>query len=296
MKKFHTLLIAVVAITSCSKEEVINETPAVSSNSLKRIDLTITTSGSNNVKTSSSIFTYNGNKIIAIKSGSDTQTYTYTGDLITKDTSTDTAEFSRSSEYTYESGKLKTEFEIRNNTNSQGIVTITKEKNIYTYNPDGTILKETYKVDSTTGVETKENKETVYTYANGNLVKSVNKYFFTSTANDNNGNPVTTNSESRSIEIYEYDNKKNPFINILGFKQFSIGESIASANNAIKTITKYETFTNNVLNPNSINDNVRENAFKYNLNDYPAEQTNVSTNSINNVISINTAVGIYIYE
>ena len=294
MKKLIMLLFtAVVPITSCSKDsETVAETPKVNNNLLSRIEGTITTEGSTNVVNSLNTLTYNGNKLVDIKSGTDISTYTYTGDLITKDTSTDTAEFSRTSVYTYDNNKLKSELETSNNTNNLGQVTVTRAKSLFIAQPDGTIVEENYTV-SNTGVEIKES-ETVHTFTNNNLVKSVNTRTRIET-NNSTGTPVITTFKSVQTETYEYDNKKNPFLNVTGFKNF-LPETRSSNNNLLKETTKFENFTNNILDQFSGISSSKEYFFKYNTNDYPLDRTYTYITSVNNVISIKTAVSKYIYE
>ncbi len=299
MKKLITsLFIALIAITSCSKDEAPTEVLRTNSNLLTKIESTTTTSGSTNVQSFLNTLKYDGNKLKEILSsnGDAPSIYTYTGDLITKAKSNDGPNYTNTSEYFYDSSnKLIREMQVSNETNNLGEVTVRKKKIIYTYNLDGTILEESFKIDNITGIETNDNRKTIYTYSNSNMVKSVQTSITILTNIDNNGNPLITEYKSVSTDTYDYDNKKNFITNILGFNRTSISE-ISSLNNVIKETSKFESFTDNVLNPNSGVPTVREYVFKYNENDYPIERTFIYTTSINNVISVKTAVSKYIYE
>lgn len=298
MKKLiMSLFIAVAAITSCSKDEAATEVVKTNSNLLTRIESTTTTAGSTNVQSSVNTLKYNGNKLSEIvgNDGDPPSFYSYTGDLITKIKSNDGPNFTNTSENFYDiNNKLKSKLEVSSETNNSGLVTIKKKKKVYTYNQDGTILEENFKIDNVTGIETKDNTETVYTYANENMVKSV-KTFTSTITNSNNGIPVITTNKSVTTDTYQYDNKKNIITNILGFRKAAIGK-FSSINNVVKETSKFESFTDNVLNPNSSVPTVREYVFKYNENDYPIESSYIYTTSINQVISTKTSVSKYIYE
>lgn len=298
MKKLiMSLLIVVIAVTSCSKDETSTEVVKINSNLLSKIENTITTEGSTNVVNSSNILKYDGNKLSEIvgNDGDPPSSYSYTGDLITKVRSNDGLNFTNTSEYFYDiNNKLKSKFEVSSETNNAGLVTIKKKKIIYTYNQDGTILEENFKIDNVTGAETKDNTETVYTYANENMVKRVRTFISTFT-NSNNGIPIITTNKSVTTDTYLYDNKKNIYTNILGFRKATLGKS-SSINNIVKETSKFESFTDNVLNSNSSLPTVRDYVFKYNENDYPIEQAYLYTTIINQVVSTKTSVSKYFYE
>lgn len=298
MKKLiMSLLIAVIAVTSCSKDEAATEVINVNSNLLNRIEITTTTAGSTNVESFFNTLKYNGNKLSEIvgNDGDPPSIYSYTGDLITKIKSNDGPNFTNTSEYFYDiNNKLKSKLEVSNETNNLGEVTIRKKKKVYTYNQDGTILEENFKIDNVTGLETKDNTETVYTYTNENMIKSV-KTFTSTFTNSNNGIPIIITNKSVTTDTYQYDNKKNIFTNILGLRKSTVGQ-ISSINNVVKETSKFESFTDNILNPNSSAPAVREYVFKYNENDYPIENTYIYTTSINQVISTKTSVSKYFYE
>ena len=102
MKKILYLFSAsLIVLTSCSNDDDSNN--ASTANLLKEATYI---EGS---YTSSSMITYDGNKIVQIVAGSDKTVYTYTGNLITKE-----EEFAGGNnidskvEYSYENNKLKT--------------------------------------------------------------------------------------------------------------------------------------------------------------------------------------------
>lgn len=205
---------------------------------------------------SSYVSTYNGNKIVSVKDEAGRTDYTYDGDLIVKEVNYDTESgkdiISDIVTYKYANGKLAESMY------AEGFSTEYpngeyQSRDVYTHNADGTIKKEQYRKNTETGNEEKSMYSELLTYANGNLIKSVetnteNAYTFTA--------------------VYEYDNKNNPLKNILGFNLLvghSEGEgSISSVNNVVKYTASYTS---------TASTNVYKREIVYDANDYPSKIT-----------------------
>lgn len=231
MKKLLYLFSAsLLVLTSCSKDDDNSSTNATTTVLPTKVLYTET-----NGSVYTSVLTYNGNKIVSVVDEGVKTTYTYTGDLITKEqeTGTSSSNFSSTTDYSYENNKLKTAV----TTETSGTQTY-KSKYVYTHNSDGTVNYNEYNINVSTGAETLSSSGK-YTFSNGNLVKK---------------------EEGTTVRIYEYDTKNNPVKNILGFDKL-LNEEF-SLNNIVK-----ETSTYNGGNPN-----VTTYQYDYNTNGYPTEQ------------------------
>lgn len=176
--------------------------------------------GSENSK---SVIVYDGNKIVSVTSAEYKTEFTYDGNFIVKEVEYAISGGKNIKEYEtvylYADGKLKSSTYVENYTaeypNGQY-----KMRLVYTHNPDGTVTHDQYRTDVATGVETKSNHSEVLTFQNGNLVKRVE---------------TEIGLNSTSTEIYEYDDKNNPFKNILGFNLLLDKQDGTGTNNLIKT-------------------------------------------------------------
>lgn len=159
---------------------------------------------------------YDGNKLkdIALSDAS-RYVYTYTGDLITKIESFRSSVLYSTDEYTYENGKLISK------TTTKAFSNAPQEKLTFVYNSNGTVNANESQIINKQ--EIKYDTTTLYTFANGNLVSSelidgVLKEKITST----------------------FDDKKSPFINIVGAKlllDFDSHFDFYSLNNTVKNVT-----------------------------------------------------------
>lgn len=204
------------------------------------------------------VATYNGTKIVSMKDEAGRTDYTYDGNLVVKEINYDTESgsdiISDITTYKYTNGKLT------ESTYAEGFSTAFpngeyKSKIVFTHNADGTVKRERYNVNGTTGAETKSVYSEVLTFANGNLVKS-----------------VQTESETGSVFTaqYEYDNKNNPFKNITGFNlliDHSEGEGsvYSSVNNVVKYTASYS---------NEEGARVYKSELVYDANNFPTKITN----------------------
>jgi hypothetical protein len=262
MKKMITLLsITLLALASCSKEDSKSTTTTPETFILPKKIVSTKDGGTS----STSIITYNGNKIIEYSEGIYTGVYTYTGNLITKEVSSEGPENINEISYTYENNKLKNFIEIETNTNATtGEKKIFKTKTVIIESADSnTITEEHYKIDIATGLETKEDRKTVKTFSNGNLITEVNTS--TSVSNDSNGVVTSINTITTT---YEYDTKNYFLKNVLGFDKLYRNES---SNNLIKETSQLQSTRNGIANPPSLL-GVRNYIYKYDTNGYPIEK------------------------
>lgn len=204
------------------------------------------------------IATYDGNKIVSMKDEYERTDYTYDGDFIVKEINYDTESIpgkdviSDITVYSYADGKL-VESSFSESYSADFPNGKYKRRKVFTHNTDGTVKREAYDKNNETGIERKSDYVEVLTYANGNLVQS-----------------VQTNREHNSVftDTYEYDNKNNPLKNILGFSLLiahSEGEgSMSSVNNVVKYTASYSTSTEI---------HVYKSEFVYDANGYPTKIT-----------------------
>jgi hypothetical protein len=126
-------------------------------------------------------YEYDRNKIVSLKTdGGFVRTYTYTGNQITRIFETSLSGFQRSIDFTYIEGKIFSRIE---KSSSEGTRTI-----FYTHNTDGSISIK-YSGNNGAGIAK-------LSMQNGNIIKYENGY---------------------NTYTYEFDNKNNPFKNVLGF-------------------------------------------------------------------------------
>lgn len=222
MKNTITLLsILLLMFTSCTKD---NEN-SQNQESIILPKKIIKTEGTNTYEL---IVSYNGNKILEENNttGNYKYVYTYTGDLITKQTFYKGNTITTIKEYTYDNGKVKNVLITKNSTDkTTGVVTVYKSRTAYSNNTDGIITEQTYIIDSVTGFEKKLPENRILTFANGNLVKEVRN------------SPSFSSITYTYTYLYEYDDNENPYKNILGLNKISYSSDVSSLNNVIKTTT-----------------------------------------------------------
>jgi len=251
MKKILCLFSALaLVLTSCSSDDN-QDSNVVLPRTIKYSNIQYPSDNSSYVST------YDGNKVVSVKDEAGRTYYTYEGSQIVKEINYDTESgkdiISDIVGYKYTNGKL-TESTFAEGFSAEFPNGEYQSRYVYIHNADGTIKKEHYRINTKTGVETKNSTVEVLTFANGNLVKS-----------------VETDSETGSVftAVYEYDNKNNPFKNILGFNLLighSEGEgSVSSINNVIKYTASYE---------DGGTANVYKREILYDANDYPSKITN----------------------
>lgn len=248
MKKIILLFsLTILSFVSCTKSEdtpLAIPTPSnpIASVLCKKYITTNTVSG---LVTTTNI-TYSGNKIAEINTGTNKQVFTYSGDLITKRETFNSNVLSRITDYTY---------------NSDGILVSTlkfttgnpnKSKVAYTHNTNGTINFIESSINISTSVETIGNSG-MLTVLNSNIIKKESQ------------TPVLNGNSSGFILLFEYDNKNQPFKNVIGFsKLLDLPDN--GQNNLIKTTSNSS--NNGVTNPSS---SITIANFTYNSDNYPTE-------------------------
>lgn len=235
MKKIIGLLsFAFLVLFSCSSD---NDESSNLSNPILVKEIEVTYEGKTFIQKN----TYDGNKI----KNTTSQTglivnYTYTGDVITKKEDIDVQKgVSSVSEYTYKDGKV---ISVLNSVIlDYYLKPVYESLRKYTYNEDGTVSYQLYKVNSVTGAqEEKDELAGKLTLKNGNIVRD--------------------DFSNRTTFIYEYDNKNNAYKNILGYNLLL--ESDKGPNNLVKSFTIY----NDKASDPDIN------LYEYNSEGYPSKK------------------------
>ncbi|WP_431244294.1 hypothetical protein ACQ9BO_08050 [Flavobacterium sp. P21] len=202
------------------------------------------------LENTTSTITYDGNKVVSVIDEGSRTNFTYEGNVIAKMIGYDVTNGDKTEEesYSYTNGKLTSTLYARNFTSKYPFGQY-KGRYVYTYNADGTVKKETYSINATTGEESKVDYLEVYTFQNGNLVKLV--------ATDQ-----PSGLSSVRTSIYEYDTKNSPFKNVLGYNLL-IDADNSSVNNLIKHTYTYSKDNSSYS---------RKTMYEYNADGYPTKQ------------------------
>jgi hypothetical protein len=265
-KTIYVLSIILFGITSCSKtDSPVPVNPKASSPNNSEFPLpsdfifprkVVTTMAIGNIIETNNIFI--ANKIVesttrnAFENKTVKTVYTYTGNLITRKTIGKTYIV----DYNYENGKLKNSVNQYYFESGGQLYLQTKSKFLYTYNPDGTILKQLYNIDPTTGVETKDKFHSIISLLNGAIVKQI----FPSS---------TLNSTGNATYTYEFDNKNNPYKNVLGFNELILDNVYKFPSPTINNLTKSTLVTTETFLPSGpINSYTEIYSHQYGYNDF----------------------------
>lgn len=250
MKKILCLFGALtVLLASCSNDD--SSEKAVNAILPKTIKITNPGYPSEN---SNGVLTYEGNKLVSISNEERRTDYTYEGNLIVKAITYDIVDGKNDKtveeSYKYSNGKLSASFYVRNFTWEYPFGQYAG-RSVYTYQNDGTLKRERYSTNSETKVEKKDNYDETLTFQNGNLIKLV---------------AIDTNSSLGNIRtsIYEFDQKSNPYKNVLGYNLL-IEEENTNANNLVKHTYSYAG-SESILHSNKT-------SYEYDTNGYPVKQT-----------------------
>lgn len=212
------------------------------------------------------IFTYNGKELVTTDNSKVHADYSYSNGLVAKIVTTVKGDQSKITvEYTYEKGKLVS------SKSSDGLVVN------FTHESDKTVLYQGFSVDATE----KQTKKFhgVLSFVNGNLSKD---------SRISDTTPVDV--ISKDDVSHEYDSKKNPFHNVIGFDKILLQHELFSLNNSLISVVENST-------TNTKDDQVMSSAtfykrvFKYDEDGYPIEQ--ITENATGNKGYLKTE---YFYE
>jgi outer membrane lipoprotein-sorting protein len=172
-------------------------------------------------------FTYDGARLLEIYyNATQKKVFTYTGDFITTVEHYQNSVVRFEHNYTYSDGKLTL---YENNdllTGNNDVVT-------YTHHEDGTI---TYLHVSNLGGTLNWQKDGILTFENGNLIEDVAEFSFSN----------VTDEYNIIINLIEYDNKVNPFKNILGYSSLLNLKGTIGNENIITDYTYTSSYKNEV--------------------------------------------------
>jgi len=206
MKKIIILLgVAILTLTSCSTE---NETPVTNS---PEVVLLVKRIIGNDV----SKIVYDGSKIVKIEKAGSSSFYTYTGNIITKITSTE-GDKTNITELIYENGRLTTTLKKTSNGSNATLVNSSKKEFIYDMAGNVTIKKYYYSAGIPTISETSK-----ITIKDGNIVRVEH---------------LDASGTTTEVNVYEYDTRENPISHTAGYIKL-VDPNSSSKNNILKTIT-----------------------------------------------------------
>lgn len=308
MKKVILFLsVIVLSIVSCSTNEdpivnpdpvIINPDPVIPASFIlpKKYVKTIESAGLP-TETETTFVSYLNNKVVEITYSENVtkkRVYTYNGNLIVKIENFNGSVLESFNEFVYENDKLKTEFITRNRIDpTTNLPLIEKSKEVCTHSAN-TILVEYFKFINNNYVTS--NRSVLYTYLNNNLMKSVENSSYTNTGGiGGNQTIISTNSYTKT---YEYDNKINPTLNILGLNKIFFDDEVN-----VNNVSKETTVTESTLNgqPNTTQSPVVRNYISlYNSNNYLSETKYnydyVSYNGTTTSTIVKTVTAKYFYE
>jgi hypothetical protein len=238
MKKLICLFSAFALVfTSCSSDDTpVITTPVDTSGIL--VTRIIETYDDNSTYTTE--YVYSGNKIVSASGSDGYEMFTYTGNLITKiefflsDNTLDQVET-----YSYDSSdRLISLVRVYPTETSWG------DKQTYTYNTNGTISVSFYSGNYTS--QTNLDRTGEITFLNGEISQ------------------ITTSDGN--TDNYTYDNKINPFKNVLGFNKFYFIDALTDGN--LNNVTE---MTSSTIGGSYVN------SYTYNANNFPLTCESVSS-------------------
>lgn len=262
MKKAIQILfvsVLMLAITSCSNDDNNNQEKL-----LKRL-IEVNEDGSS----STADFTYNGNQIVSIVSDTKSETFTYTGDLITRIISMDVPNQTLTTfDYIYTGAKL-----------TKVICSENYELN-FVHNANGTVTYEK------TMLDTNNNEVLVY---HGTLFFQGQNALEDERVLDN----TSVNILSKEEVSFVFDSKKNPLHNITGYTKLLDRFATISANNAVSSMeTASTTFLDTAQAISSATQYPRN--YQYDNDGYPTEI--VSDRTVLGNQNPNHLKSLYFYE
>ena len=199
---FLIAIVFLLTFSSCTKTEDAVSQPKLLS---KLVEVAADNS------TTTTKFTYDGNKLVSTDANDKHATYLYTNDLITQIVVLDkTTQLQSTLSYTYTNGAL--------------VKVVSSDNYVMTFtdNDDGTVSYEKHTTDINNNVITLYSGK--MHFQNGNLIED--ERLLGGTA---------ANIVSKNIMTYQYDAKTNPLQNIIGYSKLLDNFKTISANNITRT-------------------------------------------------------------
>lgn len=249
MKKLFCLFgFSALLLTSCSSSDSSSssDSDVLVTKSVETDNLSGTTLTTN--------YTYNGKKLVK-ETDSDGyyQTYTYTGDLITKITYlSDADEIEETETFTYNADSKLIRYVRAEVFIDQGV------REEFVYNSDGTISTTTYSGTATS--QTDLLNTSVIHFSGGEV--SMTELFDGSTL-------VSTHT-------YTYDTKNTPFKNVIGFDKIAVIEAESIGLNHNILVDDYTESSNNFIYTNT---------YTYNSSNYPLTWSEIEGTDTTSIIS-----------
>jgi hypothetical protein len=252
---FWVLSIFVLTLYSCSND---------TDDSIKLLKKIVATSADGTSATT--LFTYNGNKIVSIDGVQKHIDFTYTDDLISKTvTLNKTNQLLETIEYTYVVGQL-----VRTKSLDNYMIN-------YIHNSDGTVSYEKLVINS--GNQEVKMYHGILYFQNENFIKDERIL-------DNTASGVL----SKYSVSFDYDSKHNPLYNVLGYKKLlDYNEGISSNNSLISTVIASVSKDDQIISSAKF----YKNSFAYDLENYPTEQ--VTDNAISDDVNTGYLKSQYFY-
>lgn len=255
INKFWFLSALLVLLCSCADDK----------NGSSKLVTKIIETAEDSSKTTT-LFTYKGDEIVSSDNSKLHIEYSYNDGLVSKIVTTKKSDQSKlTTDYVYEKGKL---ISLKS---SDGLVVN------FTHESDKSVLYQGFSVDATE----KQTKKFhgVLSLANSNLIKDSRIL-----------NTTPADVISKEDVSYEYDSKKNPFHNVIGFDKLLLQFELFSLNNSLINVVENST-TNTKDDQVMSSAKFHKRVFKYDEEGYPTEQ--ITENATNNAGYLKTE---YFYE
>lgn len=223
---------------------------------------------------------YDGIKILeeSNSDGSDKFVYTYTGNLITQIKDYYDGSLSSTTDFTYDNDKL---INVKKVGLTLGSNTANTETRTYTYPNSTTINCTRIRNYTFAGTSQTDKSVIVYTVKNDDIISLKETYYHNNVLSGN----VT--------ETYTYDDKNNPYKNVLGFDKIELYNYWASNDN-LSSKKNLVLFTNTNTPTSSASSGYKlVYTNSYNDKNYPSQITETQYTSSNQAGSIHTTIFTY---
>jgi hypothetical protein len=262
MKNLIYLFAPAIILLSCKKTGTVENVENTVQQQTYILPKTIVQTDANGTNIGTATFSYIGNKMVEYVGLTSKVAYTYTGNLVTKITTTNSAPFlfMSTEDYSYNTDSTLNSLVTYTEENSSGQLVKSKSIVRYTYNANGTVSQRNYSIDINTGAETPGSFSILNTFTNGNISKKNNVHY--------------TDSNT-SEQTLEYDTKNSPYENVLGYNR--LFKERSNTNNLLKQTIVYTTYFNGQA---IITSDVFTRAYVYNNDNFPTEIKYFSTTGV----------------